>query len=257
MSVLADEAYAIAVLSIPWGNRDSGTVRSPAGAVVISPAGVTCCEATCATRRRSIRACRERWPERRRRRGAEGPAASAWAGVSTRRDGDRSWPGRPPRVKLVMVGDAHEVAIPRGLKVQTSEPDFEFGWKGGPICPWSTSGPCTRCRSPSRWLVEADLQRTPPYLARQLSVRKVVPTLTSKSAEIYLSMAGAKQLGDTGFILVPAGVVRPAVVCSRCSRHCIVLHHGACRGGATSEAGEEAGPTGPRVFILRRVPISW
>jgi hypothetical protein len=79
--------------------------------------------------------------------------------------------------------------------------------------------------------VEADLQRTPPYLARQLSVRKVVPTLTSKSAEIYLSMAGAKQLGDTGFILVPAGVVRPAVVCSRCSRHCIVLHHGACRGG--------------------------
>jgi hypothetical protein len=27
----------------------------------------------------------------------------------------------------------------------------------------------------------------------QLSVRKVVPTLTSKSAEIYLSMAGAKQ----------------------------------------------------------------
>jgi hypothetical protein len=33
-----------------------------------------------------------------------------------------------------------------------------------------------------------------PYLARQLSVRKVVPTLTSKSAEIYLSMEGAKRL---------------------------------------------------------------
>jgi hypothetical protein len=43
-----------------------------------------------------------------------------------------------------------------------------------------------------------------PYLARQLSVRKVVSTLTSKSAEIYLSMAGAKQHNDTGFILVPA-----------------------------------------------------
>jgi hypothetical protein len=43
-----------------------------------------------------------------------------------------------------------------------------------------------------------------PYLARQLSVRKVVPTLTSKSAEIYLSMAGAKQHNDTGFILVTA-----------------------------------------------------
>jgi hypothetical protein len=28
----------------------------------------------------------------------------------------------------------------------------------------------------------------------QVSVRKVVPTLTSESAEIYLSMVGAKQL---------------------------------------------------------------
>jgi hypothetical protein len=61
----------------------------------------------------------------------------------------------------------------------------------------------------------------------QFSVRNVVPTLTSESAEIYVSMAGAKQLGDNGFILVPAGAVRPAVVCSR---HCIVLHRGACRG---------------------------
>jgi hypothetical protein len=59
-------------------------------------------------------------------------------------------------------------------------------------------------------------------------VWKVVPTLTSESAEIYLSMAGAKQRGDTGFILVPAGAVRPAVVCSG---HYIVLHRGACRGG--------------------------
>jgi hypothetical protein len=37
-----------------------------------------------------------------------------------------------------------------------------------------------------------------PYLARQLTVRKVVPTLTSKSVEIYLSMAGAKQLVTRG-----------------------------------------------------------
>jgi hypothetical protein len=58
-------------------------------------------------------------------------------------------------------------------------------------------------------------------------VRKVIPTLTSTGAEIYLSMAGAKQLGDSGFILVPAGAVRLAVVCSR---YCIVLHRGACRG---------------------------
>jgi hypothetical protein len=60
-----------------------------------------------------------------------------------------------------------------------------------------------------------------------LSVRKVVPTLTSTSVEIYLSMAGAMNLGDTSFILVPAGAVRPAGVCSR---YCIVLHCGACRG---------------------------
>jgi hypothetical protein len=38
------------------------------------------------------------------------------------------------------------------------------------------------------------------------------------SAEICLSMAGAKKLMDTGFILVPARAVLPAVVCSR---HCI------------------------------------
>jgi hypothetical protein len=66
-----------------------------------------------------------------------------------------------------------------------------------------------------------------PYLAHQLSVRKVVLTLTSTSAKIYLSMAGAKQLSDTSFILVPAGTVRPVGVCSR---HCIALHRGACRG---------------------------
>jgi hypothetical protein len=52
-------------------------------------------------------------------------------------------------------------------------------------------------------------------------------TLTSMSAEIYLSMASAKQLSDTSFILVPAGAVRLARVCSR---HYIALHSGACRG---------------------------
>jgi hypothetical protein len=64
-----------------------------------------------------------------------------------------------------------------------------------------------------------------------VSVRKVLPTLTSRSAEIYLSMAGAKQLVTLGFILVQAGAVRPAGVCSG---HYIALHRGACRGGATS-----------------------
>jgi hypothetical protein len=43
-------------------------------------------------------------------------------------------------------------------------------------------------------------------------VRKVVPTLTSISAEIYLSMASAKQLVALGFILVPAGAVSRGVL---------------------------------------------
>jgi hypothetical protein len=34
-------------------------------------------------------------------------------------------------VKLVAVGDAHEVAVPRGLKVEAPEPDFEPGREGG------------------------------------------------------------------------------------------------------------------------------
>jgi hypothetical protein len=80
-----------------------------------------------------------------------------------------------------------------------------------------------------------------PYLARQLSVQKVVPTLTSMSAEIYLSMAGAKQLSDTSFILVPTVTVRPAGVCSR---HCIALHCVLAE-GATSVAGEEVVPPDP------------
>jgi hypothetical protein len=59
-------------------------------------------------------------------------------------------------------------------------------------------------------------------------VRKVVPTLTSRCAEIYLLMAGAKQLVTLGFILVPAGAVRPAGVCSG---YYIASHRSACRGG--------------------------
>jgi hypothetical protein len=56
----------------------------------------------------------------------------------------------------------------------------------------------------------------------ELSARKVVLTLTSKRLT-----ASAKQLGDTRFILVPAGAVRPA---GMCSGHCIALHRSACRG---------------------------
>jgi hypothetical protein len=56
-----------------------------------------------------------------------------------------------------------------------------------------------------------------------MSVRKVVPTLTSKSAEIYLSMAGAKQLVTRGLSWFwPAPYVQ-----QRCARgtilRCIVV----------------------------------
>jgi hypothetical protein len=77
-----------------------------------------------------------------------------------------------------------------------------------------------------RWCPSGGISAAPAGM-ELLSVRKVVPTLTSTSAEIYLSMAGAKQLGDTRFILVPAEVVRLVGVCSR---HYIALHRGACRG---------------------------
>jgi hypothetical protein len=51
-------------------------------------------------------------------------------GRQWQRDGDRVWPGCPPRVKLGVVGDAHEVVVPRGLEVQAPEPNFESGEEG-------------------------------------------------------------------------------------------------------------------------------
>jgi hypothetical protein len=46
-SVLADEAYAIAVLRMLRGNCGLGTARSPVGVVTISPVVGSRCEATC------------------------------------------------------------------------------------------------------------------------------------------------------------------------------------------------------------------
>jgi hypothetical protein len=63
-------------------------------------------------------------------RRARGVLLGGRRGVSSGRDGNRSWPGRSPRVKLDAVGDAREVVVPRSLKVQAPEPDFESGWEG-------------------------------------------------------------------------------------------------------------------------------
>jgi hypothetical protein len=79
-----------------------------------------------------------------------------------------------------------------------------------------------------------------------VSVRKVAPTLTSKSVEIYPSMAGAKQQGDTRFILIPAGVIRPA---GMCSGHCIALHRSACRGVLQARRGRRLVLQVPEVLI--------
>jgi hypothetical protein len=73
-------------------------------------------------------------------------------------------------------------------------------------------------------------------------VRKVVPTLTSNERWDQPLDGPVLTTKDTGIILVPAGAVRPTVVCSR---HYIVLHRGARRGVATSEVGEEAWPPSP------------
>jgi hypothetical protein len=78
---LAEATYAVVALRKLMEKRGPEIERSPARAAVISPEGTSCCEATRVVCRRSVRACREHWPERQRCRGAEGPAASALAGV--------------------------------------------------------------------------------------------------------------------------------------------------------------------------------
>jgi hypothetical protein len=78
---LAEATYAVVAPRKPMGKRGPETERSPTGAAVVSLEGASRCKATREAYQRSVRACCERWPERRRRRGAEGPAASVLAGV--------------------------------------------------------------------------------------------------------------------------------------------------------------------------------
>jgi hypothetical protein len=59
-------------------------------------------------------------------------------------------------------------------------------------------------------------------------------------------MAGAKQLVTLVFILVPAGAVRPAEVCSG---HYIALHRGARRGGLQARRERRSGLQVPEVLI--------
>jgi hypothetical protein len=77
-----------------------------------------------------------------------------------------------------------------------------------------------------------------PSLFRLLSVGKVVPTLTSNSAEIYLSMAGAKQLVAQGLSWI-GGYVQQWCARGTTLRCTIVLAEGGYkRGGRGSRASK-------------------
>jgi hypothetical protein len=146
-------------------------------------------------------------------------------------------------VQLVTVGDAHEVAVPRGLELRLPNQISNPTGKGSELPMeylWDLYSVWITIEMAGGKLIFSAV----PYLACQLSVQKVVPTLTSTSAEIYLSMVGAKKLGDTRFILIPAGALRLARVCSR---HCIVLHRDACRGGIQARWERRGGLQVPEV----------
>jgi hypothetical protein len=88
-SVLAEATYAVVVPRRPMGKHGLATERSHVGVAAVSPVVASRCEVTRAARRHSVHACRERWTERRRRRGAKGPATStredagAWVAGAT------------------------------------------------------------------------------------------------------------------------------------------------------------------------------
>jgi hypothetical protein len=68
--MLAEATYAVLAPCGLRGNNGPETERSPVGAAVVSMVGASRCEPTRAACRRSARAYRERWSERRRHRGA-------------------------------------------------------------------------------------------------------------------------------------------------------------------------------------------
>jgi hypothetical protein len=139
-------------------------------------------------------------------------------------------------VELGAVGDAHEVVVPHVLKVQAPEPDFEFGWEGSEM-PMEYLSDLYLVRITIEMAGRKLIFSAAPYLARQLSVRKVVSTLTSKRAEIYLSMAGAKQLVTRGLSWFrPGPYVQQWCARGTVLRCTVVLAEGSCkRGGRGGE----------------------
>jgi hypothetical protein len=81
---------------------------------------------------------------------------------------------------LFAVGDAHEVVVPRVLKVQAPELNFESGWEGVRAAHGVPLAPVLGATHHRDGWWELIFSARFPYLVRQLSVRKVLPTITSK-----------------------------------------------------------------------------
>jgi hypothetical protein len=72
-------------------------------------------------------------------------------------------------MELDAVEDAHEVAVPHGLEVQTPKPDFESGWEGSEL-PMEYLCPLYSVRITIVTDVGNQIfSARPPYLACQLS----------------------------------------------------------------------------------------
>jgi hypothetical protein len=71
-------------------------------------------------------------------------------------------------MELGAVGDAHEVAIPRGLEVQIPKPHFESGREGVRTAHGVPLAPVLDADHHRDGCREANLQHEAPYLAHQL-----------------------------------------------------------------------------------------
>jgi hypothetical protein len=72
-------------------------------------------------------------------------------------------------MELGAVGDAHQVAVPRGLEVQTPKLDLESGWEGVRAAHGVSLPPVLGADHHRGGCWETNLDREAPYLALQLS----------------------------------------------------------------------------------------
>jgi hypothetical protein len=103
--------------------------------------------------------------------------------------GDRGGPGLAPRTKFLTVGEAHQVAVPRGLEVQVPEPDFEPSGEGFRAAHGVARAAVLGANHHRGSQCQVDLRRSMPHGGRQLSVRNVILTLTSSKRHV-LSLDG-------------------------------------------------------------------